>query len=432
MSAALSLAGLRPLCRIALLIGLVALAAAGPLRAQRDDDDDGKKATTTAPDAPHWYDRIDLSGSAAISYHHFDWQTDTARRDFVDIERFTVEATVSLSEKVSFETEIEVEHAGTGSTMEFDRFEEFGEFESDIEKGGEIRLEKMYLEFGIVPEFNLRAGYLTVPVGQVNVKSEPLDYFTVTRSESEAAMIPNTWSEAGVEAFGSVGDFRYRAMVVTGLDASGFSSANWIQRGHQLRFETINAEDFAFVGALSWQPWQPLDLGVTGYVGNTSGNRPKPDLVAPATVTIGEVHALYHSGPATFRAQALYGTLSDAEDVSRANRNLSNNLNVKRTPVGSAALGWYVEGGYDLLPLFSDDNTRSLTLFGRYDNYDTMAETADGIFDNPRWERSTVTVGANYRPIKDVVIKGQFAHRTLGLATANIENTASLGLGLEF
>jgi len=411
----------------AALTAVVALAAAGSLRAQSDDDD--RPPVTSGA---RWYDRINLEGSASIGYHHFDWQTDTARRDFVDIERLTLEAEVQLSEKITFEAEVEIEHAGTGATIEFDRFEEFGEFESDVEKGGEIRLEKMLLEFGIIPEFNLRAGYLTVPVGQVNVHNEPLDYFTVTRSESESSMLPNTWSEAGIEAFGRLGTLRYRALAVTGLDASGFSSANWIQRGHQLRFETINAEDFAFVGALDWSPTPPVNVGVTGYIGNTSGNRPKPDLTAPATVTIGEVHASYRQGSATVRGEVVYGTLSDADGVSRANRNLSNNLNVKRTPVGSAALGWYIEGGYDILPLLSADSTCSLTLFARYDHYDTMEKTADGIFNNPRWERNTITGGANYRPIEDVVIKAQFSHRELGLATANIENTLSLGLGLEF
>lgn len=422
-------AALRRLYTVAVTVALLALAGAGTLRAQDDDDDDEKKPEASST---HWYDRISVGGSAAVGYHHFDWQTDTARRDFVDIERLTVEAEVQLSEKISFETEVEIEHAGTGSTMEFDRFEEFGEFETDIEKGGEVRLEKMQLEFGIVPEFSLRAGYLVVPVGQINVKSEPLDYFTVSRSESEAAMLPNTWSEAGLEAFGTVGSLRYRAMMVTGLDASGFSSANWIQRGHQLRFETINAENFAFVGALDWKPIDELNVGATGYIGNTSGNRPKPDLTDPATVTIGEFHAGYKGGGLTLRGQALYGTLSDAEDVSRVNRNLSNNLNVKRTPVGSAAFGWYLEAGYDILPLFSDDKEKSLTLFGRYDSYDTMEKTAEGIFDNPRWERKSITAGANYRPIEDVVVKAQFTNRTLGLQTNNIENTFSLGMGLEF
>ena len=40
------------------------------------------------------------------------------------------------------EAELEFEHGGTGITMEFDKLEEFGEFEMEVEKGGEVIVEK--------------------------------------------------------------------------------------------------------------------------------------------------------------------------------------------------------------------------------------------------------------------------------------------------
>jgi hypothetical protein len=89
--------------------------------------------------------------------------------------------------------------------------------------------------------------------------------------------------------------------------------------------------------------------------------------------------------------------------------------------------------GYDLLPALSHARSAAgqrLDLFARYDWYDTMYRTADGIFDNPRWERHAVTGGVNWRPDPHFIVKGQYSHRTVGLQSDNREDTASLGVAL--
>jgi hypothetical protein len=117
--------------------------------------------------------------------------------------------------------------------------------------------------------------------------------------------------------------------------------------------------------------------------------------------------------------------------VSAANRNLSNNLNVKRTPVGAAATVFGLELAYDVLSLFNADLPR-LDVYGRLDDYDSMAEVEGTVFDNARWERTSWNVGAVLHPIDDVVAKIQYRHRTLGTETENTEKTFSLGIGFEF
>jgi hypothetical protein len=61
-----------------------------------------------------------------------------------------------------------------------------------------------------------------------------------------------------------------------------------------------------------------------------------------------------------------------------------------------------------------------------------MYRVTGDVFDNPRWERRAVTGGLNWRPFEPVVVKAQYAHRTLGTATDDVEDTLSLGLGFEF
>ena len=379
---------------------------------------------------------FEIEGYAVVNYHKYWWQTDPARRANVDIERLAVEPSYQLSKNIRLEAEVEFEHGGTGASMEFDRFEEFGEYEQEIEKGGEVSVEKVAAVIAIAPELNVRIGHFYVPIGLINSNYEPSDYFTTQRSEAEAALIPSTWHETGVELFGMVGPLRYQALVVNGLDATGFTSSTWIVRGHQGRFEMVNAENLAFAGRLDYPVGDEGVVGLSGYFGNSADNRPKPDLTVPAHVAIGDFHASLVEGPLTVRGVLLYGTLQNAGQVSKANRSLSNNLNAKRTPVGSAALGAFVEAGYDILSFFphapSDtDAPQRLDIFGRFDYYDSMFETDEEIFDNPRWERRVWRAGINWHLHPQLVLKGEFVHRTLGLPSDNREESFSLGMGFQ-
>jgi hypothetical protein len=326
--------------------------------------------------------------------------------------------------------------------MEYDRFEEFGEFETEVEKGGEVKVEELCATFELMPELNLRLGHFFLPLGSAYRLDEPTDYLTVERSETERGLIPVLWDETGVEVSGLLGDLRYRLQWVNGLDNSGFSSGNWVALGHQGKFETVNAEDLAWVGRLDWEPCVGCQLGMAGYYGNSTGNRPKADMSEDAHVGIAQAHGEGVRGPWVARGLFLYGRLENADRVSRANRNLSNNLNAKRTPVAKAAAGWFAELGLDLLkarrmglsPLNGREHGRgqSLKVYGRYDYYDSMRQTDDGYFNNPRWERRTWSGGFAYEPDPHIVLKGQYAHRKLGLETGNREDTYSLGMGLVF
>ena len=135
-----------------------------------------------------------------------------------------------------------------------------------------------------------------------------------------------------------------------------------------------------------------------------------------AHVSILDLHGFYEVGALKVRGLFLYGTLENSDLISKTNRNLSNNLNVKRTPVGSRASGGYLEVGYNLLTLFKSSliTEAVLDLFIRYDNYDTMAEVEGDIFDNPRWERQTWTFGTNYHPHPQLVFKGHYSVGRLG------------------
>ncbi|PAP80588.1 hypothetical protein B1759_04190 [Rubrivirga sp. SAORIC476] len=378
--------------------------------------------------------RFEVRGYGVVNYAAYDWDTDPARRTAMDVERLVLYPSVRLADRVTLRAEFEIEHAGTGSTLEFDVQEEFGEFEQEIEAGGEVVLEQLNVDFAVRPSFGVRVGKVKVPMGLAAVNDEPNEYYTTTRAEAEATMIPSNWYEVGVQAYGRAGAFAYVLSVVNGLDSSGFSSANWVQRGGQSRFETVTAENLAVHARLDVALADETSVGVSGYVGDSADNRPRPDLEGSAVVGIVDVHGQVERGPLTVRGAALVGWLGNADAVSRANRNLPNALGVRRTPVGSQAYGAGIEAGVDLVrlvPSLGGVGDR-LDVFGRIDTYDTMASVTGDVFDNPRWQRTTYTAGLNWRPVGPVVLKAHWSHRLLGTTEDRVENTASLGLGFEF
>lgn len=379
--------------------------------------------------------KFKLSGYGIMNYYGYDWQTDPDRRNAVDIERLVFYPSVVFSTKIRIDAEIEIEHLGTGVTMEFDRLEEFGEFETEVEKGGEVIIERLNLCLTPHRAFNVRIGRVLIPYGLVSKRHRPRTYFTTTRSEVEMNLCPTNWYENGIEIFGALDPkkkWNYHLLFIEGLDATGFSSAQWVVRGHQKRFEVQNTENWAVMARLDYEWKTGCAVGASFYRGNSADNRPKKDLDVPAIVSVYDVHAFYEGYGIKARALALLGTLSNSEAVSKANRNLSNNLNVKRTPVGAAALGAFIEVGYDLFRFIKKKTGTELDIFARYDYYDSMFRTQGSVFDNPRWERQAYTFGLNYHLIYQITFKIQYSMRRLAIPKDNQENTFSCGLGFEF
>jgi hypothetical protein len=373
--------------------------------------------------------RLNWHGYGDINYQYFNWQTDPTKHADVDLERLAFEPTYRFSPHIQGDAEIEIEHGGTGANVELDKFDESGDFETDVEKGGEVEVEQLNLSFLIQPLFNIRVGHFFVPVGFASVLDEPDDYYTVTRSEAETAIIPVEWDETGVEINGESPWLHYQLQVINGLDAAGFSSENWIAGGHQGSFETINADDMAVAGRLETSALPYTLIGISGYFGNSAGNRPKPDLHVPAYVGILSAHAQFKTGPLTLRGLGIWGHLSNAGAVTLANQSLPDNLNEPRDPVASQAYASFVEAGLNLseLPPLDDRmGDQGLILFARIDSYNTMWKSN---YNAPQDERFTLSGGVNYSPVPLLVFKGQYSHCTLGTSTNNVQNTFSIGLG---
>lgn len=393
----------------------------------------------------NWSD-FSLRGYGAINYYNYNYDTDPNLKDKFDAERLNLYLEYKFTDKISFKSEIEFEHGGTGSTLELDTQEEFGEFEREIEKGGEVKIEQAHINFQIKPYFNIRAGRMKVYFGLHQTLDTPTRYFTTHRQEMENEILPLGWYENGIEFYGTFAKrFSYRFYIVNGLDASGFSSRSWIKGGYQQKFEMVNGESFAFAGRLDYKFGKHKDtfVGIAGYINDASANRPKNDMKESAYVTIVEGHVSYNEGNLRFNAIGLYGNLENSNIVSQKNANLSNNLGAKRTPVGKNAVGFSAEIGYNILPMIKPNPKHMLYPFMRYDYYDTMFDVEGTVVDNPRWERSSITGGFNWFVHPQIVLKAHYSDRRLGSQDYNLstleytgkkqhERTFSTGIGFYF
>ena len=394
------------------------------------------KAVASDP-ASGAYKLPELFGYGIVNYLNFDWETDPNRRDAVDVERFIVGLEHHFNPQWSAEVEIEFEHGGTGATLELDKLEEFGEFEQEIESGGEVVVEELNVTYTHSKAFNLRFGEMILPIGLLNGAHRPQDYLTVQRPAAETALIPVTWHESGVGMLGQWRGLSYQVMVVNGLDSTGFSARNWVAPGFQGRFELVNAESLALATRLDYELVRGTVLGGSFYTGNTSDNRPKADLDdVDGRVSIFTLHATHERGPLTVRAQYLNGSLDDSAEITQANQSLSNNLEVKRTPVGSDAESLSIEAAYNILPWVVVSPGSRLEPFVRLASYDSQADTEGSINDNPAWDRDEWTLGVNYRPLPDLVFKSNFTRREragdLGGFGRDTEDTLAVGFGFTF
>jgi hypothetical protein len=340
-------------------------------------------------------------------------------------------------------TEVEFEHGGAGSTVEIEN-EETGEYETEVEKGGEVALEQFWIEKTFSPAFNLRMGHIIVPVGLTNQYHMPTEFFSVLRPEEEASILPCTWHETGFSLWGRTPAWRYEAQFLAGLDAERFNDANWIQGGSGSPYEFTIANRYAGAFRIDNYSVEGLRIGLSGYFGFSASNSLKAERYVytvagngataekervNGAVSIGSLDAVYDNRQILACANVLYGHLDDSYTISQVNRRLPSASPSPRTNVGSDVLSWYVEVGYDVLSFFPGRKYKAdkLYIYGHYGYYDSMYKTAVSIADKAWCEKKILRLGLNYFPIKDVVVKAEYALRQFK-APYNNEPTLLLGV----
>lgn len=321
----------------------------------------------------------------------------------------------------TMQTEIEFEHTGTGVALERE-YEEAGEFEQEIEKGGEVELEQFWLQKSFFPELNVRLGHIIVPVGGLNNAHEPLNFFTVYRPEGEYTILPSTWHDTGVSLWGQAGAWRYEALVVAGLDGFMFNTDNFIKNGAGSPYEFKVANNYGFAARIDNTSIRNLRLSVSGYYGNTMHNSYPNDLHGEGltydktrgALGIGSFDFVYKGARLIVRGNADYAMLGDCAAISKAKAvRAANDSPYSSTPVGRAAYAAGIEAGYDILPWFAPrDRSKKLYVFGRGEAYNPYIP-ASGQQSANYTQKLRIAAGINYMPVEQIALKCEYSHRFL-------------------
>ena len=361
----------------------------------------------------------------------------------ISVPRFVLAFDYKFTPKWILGAEIEFEYGGTGTSYELENTEN-GEYETEVEKGGEVALEQLHITRMIVPEFNIRAGHLIVPVGLTNEHHEPINFFGSSRPEGESTIIPCTWHETGIEFLGKFGKgygtFDYEAMIVTGLNANGFDRNKWVRGGKQGLFEGDNFTSPAYVARLNYTGVPGLRIGGSiYYCANAGANSDKLityDEIGKIPVTIYSVDAQYINKYLTARVNYLSGNIGHADKVGAKNGKLSNKSGYSRlTPIAKRAVSYNAEIGFNLKSICGGGKRFPVIYpFAQYEYYNPQEKGEGMDVMDARCQVSKWNFGINWKALPNLVVKADYTTRQIGTnivfgkGAYNSENEFGIGI----
>ena len=365
------------------------------------------------------------------------------RRGSIAIPRFVLAGDYKFSKHWALGAEIEFEAGGVGVETEMEASEN-SEYETEMEKGGEVALEQFHITYHLNNALNVRAGHQVLPVGLTNAHHEPILFFGTVRPESETVIIPSTWHETGLSIFGALGRgysrLSYQAFVTAGLNADGFGRDHWVADGKQGLFETDNFTSPAYTFRLEYEGVPGLRVGASYYFcGDASANADKrykySSVDGGVGVNIFSADAQYLNRFVAARANVLWGEVENAKavgGVSLSNKSQYHHKDMRKTAQNALAYG--AEVGISLREVIGNPRVPVFYPFARYEYYNPQEKGDGGQSMDPRCKVSKWVGGLNWYALPNLVVKADYSTRKIGTSKVfgrsryNRENEISIGV----
>lgn len=284
--------------------------------------------------------------------------------------------------------------------------------ELELEHASEAEIEQAFVDWKVVGDYlGLRAGLILVPMGITNELHEPPVFLGVNRPSVETVVIPSTWREIGAGFFGHPTEMlRYQLYAMAAVDPLGFTSGGFVNAKGQGMLSRSKA--WAAVGRVEVEPVLGLVIGASGYAGDAgrNGSFYRADR---SSQSFGFPMFGYSLDARLRRAGVEAKVLFTEWRMPNAGQlmgvyDASGNLSFPdpTKPVPTVMRGGYVELGYDVF--HPAGLSHQLVPFVRGEAYDTQAAVPQGFTGNPTYHVNELTFGANYRPIREVVVKADY------------------------
>lgn len=339
-------------------------------------------------------------------------------RDTTDYLRFVLYTGYKFTDRIILNAELEFEHASTST-------------------GGSVSVEFAYLDFLMWDWANFRAGMLLAPLGIVNELHEPVFFNGVERPEVERRIIPSTWRENGIGAFGELLpglEYRVYAMnALKGVDGNSFKLKEHLRSTRQKGGEAL-AEDIALAARLDYSPMLNAKFGASVYTGKTTHDQQyalNDEMFdyPGARLTIWDLHAMYSWQGLDLRALFAMSHLQDSDELNRIATQIGSSSAGK---IAKKMYGFYTEAAYDVMPWILGDTEQQLSPFLRFSYIDQHAKMAGDWDAKGRYEHRIWTTGISYKPHPNVVLKVDYRNFDTLDNDHEREDEVNFGLGFVF
>jgi hypothetical protein len=333
---------------------------------------------------------------------------DQDRDNIADFVRLVLYFGYKFTDRIIFNSEIEFEHAFIGE-------------ETVSASSGEVALEFAYLDIRIVEPASLRTGLLLIPMGWLNEQHEPPTYFGNRRPETERRIIPTTWRSLGAGFYGEIfPGVVYRTYGVTAFNATGFSDEGF--RGGRQQGDRELANDWAWTGRIDYDRVPGLIVGAAWWWGNNAQGIPFAGQDVNANLFMYDLHVQFQWRGLWLRGLFVQGFLQDADALTLAGD--------PDEPIPEMVWGIYGEIAYNVLPLIWPNTRQSVEPFFRYEHINTQAKAPSGFTPNEAQNQDIIYAGVSYKPIPNVVFKGDY--RNVNPKSGDTVNEFNLGFGFNF
>ncbi|QOY53683.1 porin [Candidatus Sulfurimonas marisnigri] len=328
---------------------------------------------------------LSIGGYGEMYYAHTSNEGAT-NSDVIDVYRFIPYIGYKFSDNIILNVELEFEHGGGGDNASGD---------------GYVIVEFMYLDFLFNENINARVGNMLMPMGLINERHEPTLFTTVQRPNTSKRLIPSTWHENGVMAYGNITDsLSYKVGAFSALDlTSGAGEGDdWMRKSRIGSYRNQNRLGLAGVARIDYTGINGLLIGASTYM--------------DSDLTMIDTHVDYN-----LDALRIYGVLTQTSRSS--------------TPIGEPkkAKGGFLNVGYDLLSFTTSKN--KMPVFIQYESVDAQDEVVLPATSSDSTETmNTTTVGINYFPHEQVVLKADYAMQTQN--GSSDKDVFSLSMGFIF
>ncbi len=348
--------------------------------------------------------------------------------DSFDAHRYVLTPGYEIADWLIFNSELELEHGGVDeSTGRSSRFT------------GELEIEQFYVDILLNDHFNIRSlGIDLVPVGRINTTHEPTTFYSTERPELYREIIPSTWMEPSIGAFGKITDtLDYRVMLSTGLeDFSSSASGAGItavsgMRNARPRLRAADESKLGYTGRLHYNGIKGLDASTSVYHSQSEGFNQR-DL----SLTLWDIEAQYRL-PGTgleLRGDFAYWWIGNSQNL------IANNNAVLTDDVGNAMYGWYVESAYHLWPKAWSEGRGAKMDFVPFLRFSQIVPqtglSSASMLNDGTANRDFLTFGASWFLNEHFVLKGDY-RMNLDSSSTSATSAASqdyfqMGVGMFF